>query len=422
MSKSPRLLIADPPQLLRQRQRADGSWRIWWEPSNPARRLGFDVVELDANRLTWSVREAGRLNRELAAALKTGRRAAAAPMGRTIDGLIVAYTSSAKFARLAPKTQDSYRKAFAPIAQKWGAYAVIDFSKPVMHEWHETLLATKSTATASARIRHMSILMAHAELIGWRPENSNPCTRLGMATPKGRRQTASWSDFDALIEAAQILDMPGMVTAMTLGLYTGQRQTDLRLATLGEFQRRPLQLMGWAEPRPCWIWALTRQKRGNQGTVVIHDDAAPALEAAIAQARARTAAANAGHASADALAAAALVWDDRTGQPFTGAGAEDRFQNRWGAIRRAAAAALQAKGQGDAATAIAQLQFRDLRRTFGALSRAGGASKDDTADVLGNSAATDQHLADIYMSPQIETSGRAVTALRRPTKPERKKA
>lgn len=421
MPKSPRLLITDPPQLLRQRQRADGSWRIWWEPSSPARRLGFEVVELDANRLTWSVREAGKLNRELAQALKAGRRAAAAPMGRTIDGLIGNYTASAKFRRLAPKTQDSYRRAFAPIAKKWGSYAAADFSKPVMHEWHETLLATTSPSTASARIRHMSILMAHAELIGWRPENSNPCTRLGMSTPKGRRRTASWAEFDALLEAAAIAGMPGMVTAITLGLYAGQRQTDLRLATLGEFAQRPLQLMGWAEPRPCWVWAFTRSKRGNAATVIIHDDAAPALTAAITAARTRILAAAGGTARRDDLDAAALIWDDVAAAPFTGPDGEDRFQRRWSTLRRTAAAALVAEGAAEAAEALAGLQFRDLRRTFGALSRAGGATKDDTADVLGNSAAVDQHLADIYMAPQLETSGRAVTAVQRPEK-ERKKA
>lgn len=420
MSKSPRLLIATPPELVRQRQRADGSWRIWWEPSAAARRLGFEVIELDATRLTWSVREATRINRELAKAIVTGRRAEAAPNGRTIEALANKYLRSDKFRRLAPKTQDSYRKAFAPIIVKWGRYAVVDFSKPVMHEWHETLLTTTSDATASARIRHFSILMAYAELIGWRAENSNPCTKLGMRTPQGRRRTASWEEFDALLEAAQALGLPSMAQAITLGLYTGQRQTDLREATLGAFRRRPLQLMGWAAPRECWVWFFTRSKRGNDGAVVIHEDAAPAFEAAIAAAKARAIAAAGGALTAEAAAATPLLWDDRANLPFTGRGAEDRFQNRWGSIRRAAANALTAADNEEGATALATLQFRDLRRTFGALSRRGGATKDDTADVLGNSAATDQHLADIYMSPQIETSGRAVSAVRRPEKARKK--
>lgn len=422
MAKSPRLLIPNPPELLRQRERTDGSWRIWWEPSAAARRLGFEVVELDASRLTWSTREAARINRELAVALKTGRRAEAAPNGRTVEALANKYMRSDKFRRLAEKTQDSYRRAFAPIIAKWGRYPVIDFSKPVMHEWHETLLATTTDVTASARIRHMSILMGYAELIGWRPESSNPCAKLGMRTPQGRRRTASWAEFDALIEAAHVAGLPSMAHLITLALYTGQRQTDLREATWGDFRRRSLQLIGWHEPRDCWVWFLTRSKRGNDGAVVIHDDAMPAFGAAITAARDRALAKlGTGKLTPEIAVATPLFWDDLANLPFTGRGAEDRFQNRWGAIRRAAAAALTKAGNTAGADAIAGLQFRDLRRTFGALSRAGGASKDDTADVLGNTAATDQHLADIYMAPQVETSARAVAAVKRPEK-ERKKA
>jgi hypothetical protein len=55
--------IKNAPQRLRQRWRArKKSWRIWWEPSTDLRELGLEVVELDSKRLTWSVREAERLN------------------------------------------------------------------------------------------------------------------------------------------------------------------------------------------------------------------------------------------------------------------------------------------------------------------------------------------------------------------------
>ena len=87
--------------------------------------------------------------------------------------------------------------------------------------------------------------------------------------------------------------------------------------------------------------------------------------------------------------------DDRTGRPW----AVTLFCHRFAEIRDAAVKA--------GFPALRELQFRDLRRTFGRLSRRGGATKSDVADVLGNSAATNQHLADIYMSPEIETAGRA---------------
>lgn len=55
--------IKEPPSRVRQRWRARANaWRIWWEPETALRELGFEPVELNPKRLTWSVREAKRLN------------------------------------------------------------------------------------------------------------------------------------------------------------------------------------------------------------------------------------------------------------------------------------------------------------------------------------------------------------------------
>ncbi|WP_313349774.1 hypothetical protein [Paracoccus sp. (in: a-proteobacteria)] len=53
---------------------------------------------------------------------------------------------------------------------------------------------------------------------------------------------------------------------------------------------------------------------------------------------------------------------------------------------------------------IAGPQFRDLRRTFGILSRSGGSTKHDTADALGNSAAVNPQPAEVYMPSQLDTA------------------
>lgn len=56
------------------------------------------------------------------------------------------------------------------------------------------------------------------------------------------------------------------------------------------------------------------------------------------------------------------------------------------------------------------------------LSRAGGATKDDTGDVLGNSAAVNPRLGETYMPAQLETASRAVMAIKRPAKAKGRKA
>lgn len=374
---------------LRQRRRTDGSWRIWWEPTEEVKALGFDVVELDAARATWSAREARRLNTEVDRRRKGG---AAAPVsrGRTIDNLIDEYRRSSAWKKLRPKTVSSYQANLRLISRKWGRHAVLEFSKPVMFTWYETLASTSGKHQALALTRMMSVLFGHAERIGWRPEQSNPCTRLGAEVPKGRKRIATWAEYDALLAAAAAAGLPSVALAVQLAALSGATETMLVTAALGDF--RKLEVEGI----PVWIWERTRTKRDSYAVVEVHPYAAPALEAAIGD---RT------------DAAAALLVDERTGRAVS----DELFRKRWAEVRAAAAKACPS-------IETTPLQFRDLRRTFGNWSRAGGASKDDTGDVLGNSAATDPRLAEVYMATQFATARRAVLAIARPAEEKRKRA
>ena len=70
-----------------------GAWRIWWEPETTLRELGFEPVELDPKRLTWSVREAERLNGLVEAARSRGASATQGEKtGRTVKALIATDT------------------------------------------------------------------------------------------------------------------------------------------------------------------------------------------------------------------------------------------------------------------------------------------------------------------------------------------
>lgn len=386
------------PANVRQRRRPDGSVRLWWEPNAKARALGFAPVELDADRLTWSAREAARINADLAAAIRRGGREAPAPAVRSVDGLIAHYRQSALWRKLRPATQADYAGAFRLIGRKWGPWPVRDFDKPAMRAWYETLIDHAGPAQAVALIRKMSLLFSYAELIGWRPDGSNPCARLRLSIPPGRARVASWAEFDALVAAADAAGLPSIGTAVALALHQGQRQTDILGATVGQF----FPVAGL--PKGLG-WSLIRSKRGTSGAMIVHPAIGPRVRAALAAAIRR-----ARRAGRD-VAAEPVLWDERLGRPYDG----DSFQRRWFDVRAAAAAA----GAGDG---IATLQFRDLRRTFGVQSRQGGASRDDAAEVLGNSAARNPQLAAIYMPGQFDSASRAVLAIDRPTKPERQQA
>lgn len=390
MPKRPARLIPDPPRGLRERPRADGSVRIWWEPPAEARAKGMAPVELDEARLTWSRREAERLNRE--AGKGPRKRTIGITVGHVIDDYLA---TSLKFKRKKPATQTGYRQFFAVIREKWGNSLISDFTKPVINTWYETCFSARGKWMALSLIRHFSILFSHAELRGWRPENSNPCFRLGMQIPKGRRRRTDWAGFDALLAAADKLGLGSVGDAIALSTLAGQRQTDVVEAKRELIREISIDTGGQNEPLKIWVWQLTRSKRGNTTVLPLSAELVKRLAPRL-----------------DAVTEGPLLIDERTGTPYT----TDRFRDRFEEVRATAIAA----GNPD----LNGLQFRDLRRTFGRLSREGGASKDDVADVLGNSADEDQYLGDVYMAPEIMGLLRAIGAVQRPQEKneERKQA
>lgn len=384
--------IPDKIKRLRQRQLASGKWRVWWEPEGAVRKLGFEPVDLDAARATWSARQAKQLNEDVDRARRGESLTPRAPAGgRTISALIEIFKGSRQFLERKEATRAGYIWHMGVIEKKWGDALVKDFTKPVMNQWYEALLKTGKTTLATSMLRHMSILFSFAELIGWRAECSNPCQKLRLKVARKRKRHATWPEFDALLDAADRLGFMAMKCGIAQAVLSSQRQLDvigtsidgIRTVTLPDVLGRPVE---------CLAWELVRSKRDNYGIMPLHGDLAPLVRAQMGD---RT--------------TGPLLIDEATGAPYSG----DLFRKRWAAIRTEAARkcpSLTTPGN--------PLQFRDLRRTFGVWARAGGASREDIGDVLGNSAATDPQLGEIYMPPSLTTTARAVFSIVRPTEKE----
>lgn len=378
---------------LRTRRRANGTLRVWWEPNDTARASGFTSVELDPDRMTWSEREAHRLNKQVKKGTPERTPSSAS---RTVAALIENYKGSRHFTGLAEGSKPGYRGNLNIIEQKWGHFPVREFDKPTVSTWYEANLDERGTTAAIALHRMLSILFNHAERLGWRPENSNPCTKVGAIVPKGRDRVASWAETDALIAAADELGLHAAGLAISLAVYQGQRQADILKMPLGGIsEQRLIDPTTQAEFTSC-VWTLTRQKRGTDGAMLIHPECLAPLQAQTAR------------LNDDATH---LILDEATGKPYD----MYLFGKRFRAIRDHAAQSVPSLNK-------PTLQFRDLRRTFGNRARAGGASKSDVGDVLGNSAATNTQLQQIYMSPQFWTASRAIMGVQRPQDQEDKRA
>ena len=404
MTRKPRGPVGDPPPRLRQRQRADGSWRIWWEPEQAVKTLGFASVELDANAPVKAAREARKLNILVDQARLTGSAPTSKRGPVCIEDVIEDYKRSLYFKRLAAATQRVWRSRLVRIVTKWGDVPVADFTKPTANLWYETLHAEIGAHQAVALIGTLSVIMSHAERRGWRPENSNPCARLGISVPKGRVRFAEWTEFDALQAAAARVGLPSVGLAVALSMLSGQRQTDVILARREDFSQIWTRFPGQADPVQVWVWTIVRSKTGASGVIMLHDELAPMVAAVLKR---------------PAPADAALILDERVGRPYD----LDLFQKRWVEVRTAA---ISGGAQPDGTIwapcpSLATLQFRDLRRSFSVHARQGGASIGDAGDVLGNSAANNVRIKGTYMPPEFTTAARAVSAVARPDNQEGRK-
>lgn len=385
---TPRGPVLDATPGLRQRQRADGSWRVWWEPTPAQRQAGAAIVEFDPAKPGHAAREAAKLHDTWTRAAK-GERPAATATGRSVASLILDYQASPYFTGKPDSTRRVYRSDMEQIAAKWGPQPVVLFDKPIIARWLESVLADKGATRARALRAMFSILMVHAELRGWRPEGSNPCAKLRMGTPASRIRTATWAEFDAAVDAARAMGRWSMVAALHLAVLAGQRQYDIFRAKPDDFY--PVRIDD--KTAPIWVWSIVQSKRGKALDVPVHGQALPALRLQLMR---------------RASGPGTLIWDEATGKPYT----PDSFGHAWARVRAAAAKACPS---------IATLQWRDLRRTFGNQSRAGGATDADTADVLGNTAAKNTRLRRTYMNAQLATTLRAVQAVQRPEKPKGRK-
>lgn len=369
--------IPDAPHRVRQRKRNDGSWRIWWEPERAVREMGFASVDLSDNRLSWSVREAEKLNAQVKAARGSAKCSARAPGGRTVARLVQSYIDSPRFThQLKPATQRDYTSAFGLILKKWASERVVLIDRPMMVSWYGALLKVRGKHAALSILRKMSILMTHAMRIGWRDDN--PCTNLGMLAPQPRDRVVSWDEYDRLIAAASQVGRLSVADAISLSFLQGQRQTDILACKVADFEGD--------------IWRLIRSKRSTAGAMDLHPEVLPIL----ARHRVRN------------WPALELIINEYTGRPY----ARDNFVKAFAQVRAAAAEKLPQ---------MTDIQFRDLRRSFGVYSRLGGVTERDTADALGNKAHKDPKLSLTYMPPSYETASRAVRAVQRPDPEEERK-
>lgn len=162
-----------------------------------------------------------------------------APRTGTLQEILEAYQRSSDFMGLAERTKRDYRKHILAIGEEFGSFPIGGLTdrraRGTFLAWRDDI-ATRSARTADYRFSVLARTMAWAVDRGL--ATVNPCKAPGRVY-KAERSDAVWTDED---EAAFLSKAPRhLQMALTMALWTGQRQGDLIRLTWsaydGEFIR-----------------------------------------------------------------------------------------------------------------------------------------------------------------------------------------
>ena len=143
----------------------------------------------------------------------------------------------------------------------FGGMQIADITGRDVQDWHASLHATPVAADRSAPV--LSVIMAQAEIHGYRPENSNPCTGIRRYRRAGRERFLSAAELRCLggILARHGTDYPLPAAIIGLLLLTGCRASEIRTLLWRDYRDGHLHLRdSKTGPRTVWLSTPARDK------------------------------------------------------------------------------------------------------------------------------------------------------------------
>ena len=406
-----------PPARMRQRKRASGTWRLWWEPEAAVRRMGFETVELDADKPTWSIRRAKDLNDQVDRA-RGGAKAR--PQARTVNDLIVDYKASPKWSKLKPATRRDYIAAFNIIQKKWGADLVINMKKSTVIEWWEANFHKRGETQAGSLHRKLSLLLSHAEMKEW--IEINPCLRMKIPKPAPRERTVSWAEQDDLILMADQLGLGSVGTAIILSAWTGMRQTDCLNVTYDNIIAAfiPTSLIQRAANEAEIADLVSAQdieritmtdfiNTGRKAKTITHTalfylQIRQSKRGKIISVRLQDEPLNRVMDNHNLPATKQILFFETSNTKYA---SQDQFSKAFARVRKHTAIKLPS-------VMAPVIQFRDFRRTFSSRARRGGISTENIGSAMGNTIATNPELEETYIPATSAGASTAAAGIKRP--------
>lgn len=346
-----------------------GGVRYYWEPSATLKKAGWKALKLGQDRATAMTAAEAR-NAEVAA----WRSGSASPRdvkkiekSHTVDAVIDAF-KEARWPRLKESTRVEYAGKLRVISRWAGTERMDLITRQNILDFRDVLYAPRD-----GKVRENSAhgtLRVLRTLWDWAVRNehiaANPAAGdMDISTPAPRQQFASALARNALVDAAMALGRPNMATAMVLAWTIGQREEDLlkllqsRYDVIESYEADDPAVyarLAAREPDGRVMGIRLRQGKTDRWVgVPVVGEARQQLEAAIAASR--------------ALSLTTILHDEERQRCWTCKEFDERrtratqFQRAFGAIRDRAMQDTIKAGDSELAAEIADLQFRDFRRT-----------------------------------------------------------
>ena len=137
---------------------------------------------------------------------------------------------------------------------------IVDIDRQDVQRWFASLRATPAAADRSAPV--LSVIMKEAELLGYRPEGSNPCRGLRRYRRKGRERFLCDEELRRLSDclSAHEGERPLEVAAVRLLLLTGCRRSEVVTLRWSDYREGRLFLRdAKTGPRTVWLCDSARE-------------------------------------------------------------------------------------------------------------------------------------------------------------------
>lgn len=411
-------------------QQKNGTTRYRWKPSPRLRKLGWKNIDLGTDERT-AINAAITRNAELAlweqgrpmeiATVQKPISRATATFGDLVHEFRQDMLRRSAFPRqheehLTAKTCRQYHSQLNSL-MSWaedGATRVDAITSEMCEDLRKALVNHATDFTTAARLRMLRQLMNFA-VKPLKVISNNPMDDVTIPTPKPRSKRASIDAIEWLAEFAETWvgqdarGGPNLACAVLMGFYTTQREGDLLSAIrmnwrpiddVDHYDRAALSVGGVA-PMGLRILQSKTQKRV---TSFVPPEVAARID--------------------DLIASRGGGWDGNLLLEDSSDGAvrqwpEWRFQRDYRTMRIAAEAAAEAAGDSWLASELANLQFRDMRRSGMCWMRDMGASVPQIANISGHSIAYTTKILDTYLpgDPRGAAAGLASAIRTRASRP-----